>query len=618
MIAFLKKLNIADWIRKILLAWLLAALMEFLRLPEALRPLDTLGGIVHMSLPRLLVNTTLGTAGLLFLSRFSITNTLEHWGIAAVFAVLAGAALSVSYTDVFLHLCIFIFGIVLIYALMGWKNEAPGTKPGASHSLFFWLTINLAAIFAVFVSIWTVCRVNSFCTPTYDFGIFSQMFYNMKESGLPMTTVERDGLLSHFHVHISPTYYLMLPFYALVPTPATLQVLQAVVLASSVIPLWKIGKHHGLSGVMRMLLCTALLLYPAFSGGTSYDIHENCFLTPLILWLLYGIDKNSTPITVISALLTLGVKEDAAVYVAVVGLYLTVRSALHYDKSHRKALFTGLALMFASLGWFFAVTGFLAKSGDGVMTYRYNNFIYDGSSSLLTVIKAVLLCPMKALFECVDKVKLLFIAQTLVPLLGLPFFTRRFERYLLLIPYVLINLMSDYQYQHDIFFQYTFGSTACLFYLAAVNLADIRVKLPRLAAVAATVAVSAVFFCSLVIPKATPYMVLCRDYSDYYESIRQTLDKIPEDAAVSATTFYTTYLSQRETLYDIRYAKPSHVLETEYVVLKMNSPGEYTKYLTGKGTGFENLCTLLEQEGYEVFAELKNVLVIYKKTPAVG
>lgn len=616
MTAFLRKLNISDVVRKVILAWLVAALVEFLRLPKELRSLVALDGIGQMSLTRLVVNTAIFTAGLLLLGQFSVTQVLERLAFPAVFAAMAAAALTVSYSEAFLNLCIFIFGVLLVYALFGWKKEAAATTSSPSDPLFFWLTIELATIFTVFVSLWTVCRVYSFCTPTYDFGIFSQMFYNMKETGLPMTTVERDGLLSHFHVHVSPTYYLMLPFYMLVPTPATLQVLQAVVLASSVIPLWKIGKHHGLSGLMRMLLCGLLLLYPAFSGGTSYDIHENCFLTPLLLWLLYGIDKNSARITALSAILTLGVKEDAAVYVAVVGLYLTVRTLLRFDRSRLKALFTGLSLIAVSLGWFFAVTGFLAKTGDGVMTYRYNNFIYDGSSSLLTVVKAVLLCPMKALFECVDKEKLLFITQTLVPLLGLPFLTRRYERYILLIPYVLINLMSDYQYQHDIFFQYTFGSTACLFYLTAVNLADIRIKLPRLTAVASAVAVSAVLFCSLVIPKATPYMTLCRDYSGYYDNVRQTLDKIPADASVSATTFYTTYLSQREILYDIRYAAPAHVLETEYVVLKMNSPSEYTKYRSGGSTGFENLCALLEREGYEVFAELKNILIIYKRSPA--
>lgn len=42
-----------------------------------------------------------------------------------------------------------------------------------------------------------------------------------------MTTCERDRVLSHFAVHVSPIYYLFLPFYALFPSPVTLEVLQA-------------------------------------------------------------------------------------------------------------------------------------------------------------------------------------------------------------------------------------------------------------------------------------------------------------------------------------------------------------------------------------------------------
>ncbi|MEE0871256.1 MAG: DUF2079 domain-containing protein, partial [Bacteroidaceae bacterium] len=433
-------------------------------------------------------------------------------------------------------------------------------------------------------------------------------------SGLPMTTVERDGLLSHFAVHVSPIYYLMLPFYWLVPTPATLQVLQAAVITSAVIPLWKIGKHHDLTGAQRMLVCAVLFLYPAFSGGTSYDIHENCFLTPLILWLLYGIDKKSITITAIAAVLTLMVKEDSAVYVAVVALWLIVKTVLRFKKLDVQNLITGIVLLAISLGWFFLVTGYLAKSGDGVMTYRYNNFMYDGSSSLITVIKSVILNPMKAVYESVDAEKLYFIAMTLLPLLGLPLLTRRYERYILLIPYILVNLMSDYQYQHDIFFQYTFGSNAFLLYLTVVNLADLKINWQRIFALVAATIVSAVCFGIVVAPKAMNYPAQAIQYYDYYQNIRDTLDTIPDGVSVTATTFYTTHLSQRETLYDVRYCSKEHLLETEYVVLKLSASSDYKKYATGgKDNGFENLIILLEKNGYSEYAALDNVLVIYKK-----
>ncbi len=605
----------SDLLRQILLSWLTAVTMEYFSLPEAQRGIATLEGLAQMSLGRVLLMTFGLTAVLFALARFWDLAKIERWSLVGIFAVLCCGVLKASFLQSFVIACVLmIFGFVC-YGSYGWDSSPePEVIAKKSHPVFLWLTVALGIGFFLFVSIWTVSRVLSFSTPTFDFGIFAQMFHNMKESGLPMTTLERDGLLSHFHVHMSPIYYLMLPFYCLVPTPATLQVLQAAVLASSVIPLWKIGKHHGLDGLQRMLLCAVLLLFPAFSGGTSYDIHENCFLAPLILWLLYGIDRKNIPLITIFACLTLLVKEDAAVYVAVIALWVIVKTLLRYKKGDYGILLTGIFLLGGSLLWFSVVTGYLAEIGDGVMTYRYSNFIYDGSASLVTVIEAVLLNPMKAVYECADPNKLWFMGITMLPLLGLPLLTRRYERYILLIPYVLVNLMSDYQYQHDIFFQYTFGSTACLLYLTAVNLADLKIDYRRTSVLLSAAAICLVCFSAVVVPTATYYPKLCKQYAGYYEKVEETLSVIPEGASVSATTFYTTYLSQREVLYDIRYASKDHVLQTEYVAMHMTSTGDFTKYNTdGKTNGYDNLVKLLEENGYELVAEYPDVLTVYKK-----
>ena len=55
----------------------------------------------------------------------------------------------------------------------------------------------------------------------------------------------------------------------------------------------------------------------------------------------------------------------------------------------------------------------------------------------------------------------------------LPLITRKPSRFLLLGPFLIMNLVTDYQYQYDLGFQYSFGSGALLVYLAAINLADI-------------------------------------------------------------------------------------------------------------------------------------------------
>ena len=401
---------------------------------------------------------------------------------------------------------------------------------------------------------------------------------------------------------MSPIYYLLLPFYCLFPAPATLQVLQAAVLASAFIPLWMLGRHHGLVPWQRCLLCLVLALYPAYSGGTSYDLHENAFLTPLLLWLFWGLDRKSIPVTAAAAVLTCMVKEDAAVYVAVVGLWQLLRGLLFQKKQWN--LCAGLCLMAGAGAWFLAVTGYLARSGDGVMTYRYSNFIFDGSASLLTVIKAVLLSPMKAVYECVDQEKLEFIGLTLVPLAGMPLITRRYERYILLIPYVLVNLMSDYQYQHSIFFQYTYGATACLIYLTLVNLADL--KKGHKVLLMAMVLAAGCCFTAQVLPKAATYPRYCLTYAETYRRRREVLALVPDDASVAAGTYYTTPLSNRSVLYDIRYASRAHLLECEFVVFNPGDTYSVQKYGTP-----EEFAAFLEENGYKLWAEAENQVLIY-------
>lgn len=77
-------------------------------------------------------------------------------------------------------------------------------------------------MYTCFVSFCMVTRYLSYGSPNFDMGLFSQMFYYMKTTGTMNTTSERDYLLSHMCVHISPVFYLILPVYMLFSSPVTL------------------------------------------------------------------------------------------------------------------------------------------------------------------------------------------------------------------------------------------------------------------------------------------------------------------------------------------------------------------------------------------------------------
>ena len=608
---WIQTLEPGELFRRLFLSWLTGVTVTYLLLHPSERSLAGLSALSGASVPTLCLTALVVFCTLQYLSVRFATMKWERWALCGVFGIFAAASLVASFHMAYLVLCILVLGLLVVYGLKGWDSSpALFTVQTKTNYVYHTAAAILAVAFFSFVSAWTVYRVKCFWTPSYDMGIFSQMFHNMKTTGLPMTTLERDGMLSHFQVHVSPIYYLFLPFYAIVPRPETLQVLQAAVLASSVIPLWKLCGLKNYSGLSKCLLCALILFYPALSGGTSYDIHENCFLTPLILWLLYGLEKGSVSLTAVSAVLTLCVKEDAPVYVAVAGLYWLVKILLSPSENFKKELLVSAALLVGALGWFWGATTYLAAYGDGVMTYRYENFMFDGGSSLFTVIKAVLLNPLKALYECVDKEKLEFISQTMLPLLALPFLTRRYERYILLIPYLLVNLMSDYIYQHNIFFQYTFGSTAFLFYLLVVNLGDLQIPWVRLGALAGAALLAAVTFFRVVYPEGRQVIDLYHDYEEYYRGVAQALDTIPDDVPVAATTFYTVHLSDREILYDVKYCSKQHILEAEYVAVDTTREGDFTRY-----SGYEGLAEFLTANGYTLYYSFGNRVAIYQKTP---
>lgn len=606
---WIKSLEPRSLIRRLILSWMTGVTVAYLILPASSQSLAGLSALADTSVITLVLSALVVFASLEYLSFKYDTQKWERWGLCGVFALYATVSLIASFHWAYLIACLLALAVLVIYASKGY-DVTPYLK-SKSHFLFPLLTGLLAVAFVTFVSAWTVARVKCFWTPTYDFGIFSQMFHSMRTTGLPMTTLEREaGLISHFQVHVSPIYYLLLPFYAIVPRPETLQVLQAVVLASSVIPLWKICTLKNLSGLSKFLVCAVFLFYPALSGGASYDLHENCFLAPLVLWLLYGLEKGSIPVTATAAVLTLCVKEDAPVYVAVAGLYWLLKSLLNRNENFKKELYTALALIGGALIWFWGATTYLSACGYGVMSYRYDNYMYDGGNSLLTVVKAVLLNPLKALYECVDKEKLQFLSYTVLPILGLPLLTRRYERYILLIPFALVNLMSDYTYQHDIFFQYTFGSTAFLFYLIAVNIADLKISWVRISALVSALILTAVTFFNVVYPKGEKMIDLYNDYEGYYQGIAQALDEIPDDVPVAATTFYTVHLSDRAVIYDVGYSTKEHLLEAEYVALNVTSTSDYRKF-----GDYQKFVDFLEANGYELYHSVGNYLAIYHKTP---
>ena len=418
------------------------------------------------------------------------------------------------------------------------------------------IAVLLIFAFTAFVGILCCLYYLNHRISCYDFGLFSQMFHYMKETGLPLTTCERDHLLNHFAVHFSPVFYLLLPFYLIIPSPCTLLIMQVLVVASGVIPLMLICKNHKLSEHASCGLAVIYTLYPCFMGGCLYYLHENNFLAPLILWLIYFCEKGQTVPKFIFLILLLSVKEDAAVYAAVIALYF-----LLVDQKRRP----DIVMLLIAVVYFITVTHLMSGFGEGIMTRRYSNYIYDDSGSLLTMLASVIKNPIYVIRQCFTEEKLIFILQMLLPLGFLPFLTRNIKRYTLIIPFLLMNLMTNYEWQYSIRFQYCFGSGALLIYLAAVNYSELRSPKHLMFS-----AFSSVIIFFGIFTEKFDYFKAYADSSEERETIDSAVALIPEDASVCCSTFILPNLSQRNELYELDTTEN----KAEYYVLDLRFESE--------------------------------------------
>ena len=413
-----------------------------------------------------------------------------------------------------------------------------------------------------------VLRYLTFRAPNFDFGIFAQLFEGMRRTGLPVTTCERDRLLSHFAVHLSPILYTLLPVYAVFPSPVTLPAAQAVILASAAVPMALLCRDRGFSPVKTALFAGIALFHPAVTGGTEYDFHENCFLLPLLLWLFLCAERKKTVPAAALAVAVLAVKEDAAVYVAFFALYWLL---------DRRRPAPGAGLLVLSLAWFLLSLRLLTRYGEGVMSSRYDNFI-AADGGLWEAVRNALRNPAYALTQLFLEAdgghegKLRYALELLVPLGFLPLCAKRPSRLLLLLPAVLVNLLTLYRYQYQLGFQYSFGSVAFLLYLSVLNAAEMKPETARLA-VSAAAAACLLFTWQHTLPRFAEHLTAYALHRKAYAAMEEALRAIPEEASVACTTGLAAHLSRHAILYETFYHDPAGA-PVDRVIFDASTPEE--------------------------------------------
>lgn len=512
---------------------------------------------------------------------------------ATLYAILLACRVD---SDIYLNLSL----AVMLWIL--WRYLAHGDKLGVSSLspscpvailILLLFTLSMMAL----VSILTVYRYRAFSTATFDFGIFAQAFEQMRKTGIPLTTVEREGALSHFAVHYSPVFYLLLPIYKLFPTPSTLLVMQTVAVFSGALVVFLICRRLRFSSLSALVAGTLYLLLPSMANGLFYDFHENKFLPLFVLLVLYfALCERPLPMLLCAALV-LSVKEDAAVYTAAIALWLLFSRG---EKRPKRSKIGGALLLVGSVAYFFFALAMIRHYGGEPMVSRFAEYIAKPNGGFLSMLETIfydlgflLKQMLTATYGTENPAgKLLFLCWVFVPMLFLPFRQKKPAVYFLFLPMLVINLMQVWPYQHDIGFQYTYGSVSLAFFMMLLPLVDID-KEKRRALLLSSLSIALVFTASLVLPKAGFALEYYNEHKTEYIKAEALIDSL-RDELTDAKVVVGGYLMPHFFFVDDLDECPTQATamsvaskEADYFIIDLRADVETTRMHKLMGDNFE-------------------------------
>jgi uncharacterized membrane protein len=458
----------------------------------------------------------------------------------------------------------------------------------------------MMALYLAYFGWFTLRAYDVFVPQAADLGIYDQTVWNTIHGRPFRSTLEEpfDTLLAD---HFEPILLLVGLSYLFWPSPKALLLIQSAALALGALPVYWLARD-GLTAALAssrspeasvaapdrssalpivqavaLAFALAYLLSPPVHSANVYEFHPSALAIPLLLYSVYFLRRRRHVLYFLFLVLTMSTKEVLPLTTFVLGLY-----AFFVEKERG----VGLVTMIVSTLWFglavFVVIPYFSPAGQSQYFTVYYGWLGKSAQEVLT---RLVTQPELVWQRLTQPDSLLYMDRLLrpmayVPLLGLPML-------LLAVPALLLNLLSDFSFQHRslTFFQYA-AAIAPFVVLAAVDgtafltrhlgillkrlgPATRRLPDPRplvMAAVAGLIVVT-----SLLAQKYHGYLPFSDDFylaprTERVAAAQALTQQIPAQGVVSADRIFGPHLSHRESI----YLYPS-LHDADYVVVDVTN-----------------------------------------------
>jgi len=185
-----------------------------------------------------------------------------------------------------------------------------------------WAFIALVVLYVVWFDYLSMKEYYGYGYPPFDLAIFDQGMWLITHFHVPFVTVMGRNL---FGDHTSFVLFLFAPFYRLFPEPQGLLFLQTFLLASPAIPIYVLARRYIRSTVIATSLVATYLLSPLLQQGNLNQFHPEAFQPLFISVAIYAAIERRNRLLVVIVVLSLLVKEDAAMLVIPLGIWVSAR-----------------------------------------------------------------------------------------------------------------------------------------------------------------------------------------------------------------------------------------------------------------------------------------------------
>ncbi|HEY8922849.1 MAG TPA: DUF2079 domain-containing protein [Polyangia bacterium] len=353
-------------------------------------------------------------------------------------------------------------------------------------------------------------------------------------------------------------FFTWLPFYALHPTAETLLVYQATIVGMAAIPMYLFARTQ-ISRPAAALFSLLYLLYAPVHGPNFYDFHELMPLMFWAFWLFWAIATRRNLLAGIFVVVLYAHREDVAVGVAVLGVFLLITGA-------RPRL--GMVLATVSTAWFILIKFvIMPRLYHSWFADIYKDLQVAGHPGYGSVVQTMLINPTFFFKTLLTEVKAVYFLHIFLPLAFLPL--RRPALALLAIPGFFFTLLTTgYAPTVSISFHYGMHGAPYVFAAAILMLrvlgASPRDGLVRRNAALGAMA-AAMFFHSYAYGAILQHhtfvggfgkieFTMSADEKKRYAVLKKMLAMIPPNASVAGSETEVPHVSARVNAFDLRFS----------------------------------------------------------------